>query len=53
MTAILEDPSLYTPADGASRAGGIGKELEATKSLLEAAFTEWELVSAEVDEDVG
>jgi ATP-binding cassette subfamily F protein 3 len=51
MTTILDDPALYTTADGTSRAGGIGKKLEQSKSALEAAFAEWELASAEVDGD--
>ena len=51
MTTILDDPSLYTTAEGPARAGSIGKKLEQSKSALEAAFAEWELASAEVDKD--
>jgi ATP-binding cassette subfamily F protein 3 len=53
MTAILDDPALYTTPEGTSRAGGIGKKLEEAKSELETAFAEWELASAKVDEDGG
>jgi len=53
MTAVLDDPGLYTTPEGTSRAAGIGKKLEEAKSALEKAFAEWELASAQVDSDRG
>jgi ATPase subunit of ABC transporter with duplicated ATPase domains len=51
LTKILDDPALYTTADGSTRAAGIGRELEKAKSELEAAFVEWEAASALVNDD--
>ena len=51
MTTVLDDPALYTTAEGTSRAAGIGKKLEEAKSALEAAFAEWEIASSQVDDD--
>jgi ATP-binding cassette subfamily F protein 3 len=52
LTATLEDPALYTKADGSQRAATMGKELEAAKAQLDAAIIEWEQASVEVDQSV-
>jgi ATP-binding cassette subfamily F protein 3 len=51
LTAILDDPSLYTTTGGGVRAVTLGKQLEEAKGALETAFAEWERASAEVDVD--
>jgi ATP-binding cassette subfamily F protein 3 len=41
----LEDPDLYLTAEGAIRAGSIGRELETAKAELERAFGRWEVAT--------
>ncbi len=52
LTTTLEDPALYTTADGTQRAAGLGKDLEVAKAQLDAAIAEWEQASVEVDQSV-
>jgi len=52
LTTTLEDPALYTKPDGTQRAAAMGKELELAKAQLDAAITDWEQASVEVDESV-
>ena len=42
LRARFEDPDLYMTAEGAIRAGSIGRELETAKGELERAFARWE-----------
>jgi ATP-binding cassette, subfamily F, member 3 len=42
VRAALEDPALYLAPDGARRASELGRELEAARRGLEAAFARWE-----------
>jgi ATP-binding cassette subfamily F protein 3 len=49
MTTMLEDPDLYTTADGHTKAAEIGRRLDEARKALDSAFAEWELASAEVD----
>lgn len=41
LTAALENPELYTTSEGAQKSVAIGKDLEAVKRKLDAAFTKW------------
>jgi ATP-binding cassette subfamily F protein 3 len=41
LTARLQDPELYTRADGAARAGRFGAELERAKRALDAELEAW------------
>ncbi len=41
LTAMLENPELYTTREGAQKSQGVGKELEATKRKLDVAFASW------------
>ena len=38
----LEDPDLYTTADGGRTAARLGAELEAARTVLDAAYARWE-----------
>jgi ATP-binding cassette subfamily F protein 3 len=49
IRAQLEDPALYATSEGASRAQGLGKELEAARVELEQALRAWEVASEEKD----
>src|SRR6185369_4196105 len=42
LTAILEDPELYTRAGGVEEANRLGARLEASRSRLDLALTAWE-----------
>jgi ATP-binding cassette, subfamily F, member 3 len=42
VRAALEHPELYLTPDGARRASDLGRELEAARRGLEAAFARWE-----------
>jgi len=42
LTAILEDPELYTRAGGVEEANRLGARLEAVRSQLDLALTAWE-----------
>jgi multidrug resistance efflux pump len=41
LSAMLEDPELYTTREGAQKSLITGKELEETKEMLDAAFAKW------------
>ncbi|HEY2163839.1 MAG TPA: hypothetical protein VGH04_07615, partial [Gemmatimonadaceae bacterium] len=41
VTAQLEDPGLYVAADGASRAAGLGREMEELKRGLDRLLDDW------------
>src|SRR5207248_8509508 len=41
LTALLEDPELYTTREGAQKSLIAGRELEETKRELDAAFADW------------
>src|SRR5205814_1875501 len=41
LTALLEDPQLYTTREGAEKSLAAGKELEETKRKLDTAFSNW------------
>jgi ATP-binding cassette, subfamily F, member 3 len=42
VRAALEDPALYLTPDGSRRASELGRELEAARRGLDAAFARWE-----------
>jgi ATP-binding cassette subfamily F protein 3 len=46
LTTTLEDPALYTTAEGGKRAAELGVELERAKRALEAAYERWEELAA-------
>ncbi|MEO5569055.1 MAG: ABC-F family ATP-binding cassette domain-containing protein [Gemmatimonadaceae bacterium] len=52
LTTTLDDPGLYTTPDGTHRATMLGKQLESSRTELDAAIAAWEKASAEVDESV-
>ena len=41
LTTALEDPALYTAADGASRAVALGRDLDRAKDVLDRARAAW------------
>ncbi len=45
----MEDPALYSTAEGGKRAAQLGKKLEAARREFEAAFATWESATAEVE----
>jgi hypothetical protein len=45
LRARLEDPALYTAADGPREAARLGAELEAARAALEREFARWEQAS--------
>ena len=47
ITAELEDPGLYTSAEGGKRARGLGQELESLKLELDQAFEIWAVAEGE------
>jgi ABC-type multidrug transport system ATPase subunit len=49
VVAALEDPALYTRADGAAKARELGAELEALKRDLDAALERWTLATEQVE----
>jgi hypothetical protein len=49
LTAELEDPELYTHADGVGRATKLGAELDQSKAALERALEQWSAASEELD----
>jgi ATP-binding cassette subfamily F protein 3 len=49
LTTQLEDPELYTKADGVARAKELGIELERVKPKLERALDEWAKATETVD----
>ena len=49
LSATLEDPELYTKADGAKRAAAVGTELERAKRALDRALEEWTTAVEQVE----
>jgi ATP-binding cassette subfamily F protein 3 len=49
VVAALEDPALYTPADGARAAHELGVQLETLKRDLEAALERWTHATEQVE----
>jgi len=49
LVAALEDPALYTNADGAAKARGLGAELETVKRALDAALAQWTSATEQVE----
>ena len=49
LTAELEDPELYTRADGVGRARRLGMELDQSKAALEQALEQWSAASEALD----
>ena len=49
IQARLEDPALYTTAEGATQARTLGQELETARKELEGAFGQWELATRAVE----
>jgi preprotein translocase subunit SecA len=49
LTATLEDPDLYTAADGAKQAALLGAQLEAARGDLESAIARWEAAAEELE----
>jgi ATP-binding cassette subfamily F protein 3 len=49
IQARLEDPALYTTAEGATQARTLGEELETARQALEGAFGRWELATRAVE----
>jgi ATP-binding cassette subfamily F protein 3 len=53
LTAALEDPALYTSADGTQRAHGLSAELERVRRELDSALERWgALVESVAEADV-
>ena len=50
LTAILEDPELYTTREGAQKSLVTGKELEQAKQKLDAAFARWTEATERADQ---
>ncbi len=48
LVAALEDPALYTNADGAAKARGLGAQLETVKRALDAALEQWTAATEQV-----
>jgi ATP-binding cassette subfamily F protein 3 len=48
-TRALEAPGLYDSADGARRAGELGRELETARRAMESALAAWEVASLDVE----
>jgi hypothetical protein len=46
ITRALEDPQLYTTAEGVARATSLGVELDAARRALDDALARWERVQA-------
>ena len=53
LTATLEDPDLYTAADGPTRAAAIGRQLDEARRALDAALAEWTAASERAEALVG
>ncbi len=49
LRAALQDPDLYTTAEGAKRAGTIGREMETARGRLEEAFARWERATRDAE----
>ncbi len=49
LTAALEDPALYTVADGIARAAQLGIDLDETKRALERALDDWAVATEAVE----
>ena len=49
IQARLEDPALYTTAEGAAQARTLGQELERARQELEGAFGQWEVATRAVE----
>jgi ATP-binding cassette subfamily F protein 3 len=49
LVTALEDPALYTNADGAAKARGLGAELEIVKRALDAALAQWTAATEQVE----
>jgi hypothetical protein len=41
LTALLEDPELYTTREGAEKSVVVGRELDGARRELEAAIQRW------------
>jgi ATP-binding cassette, subfamily F, member 3 len=50
LTALLEDPQLYTTPEGAQKSLVAGKELEETKRQLDAAFANWTAATEQAEQ---
>ena len=53
LRAELENPDLYLTADGAIRAGAIGRTLEEARAELERVFAIWEAATRHVEKREG
>jgi len=49
ITAVLEDPTLYTSPDGSRRATALGAELDQARFALDAAFQRWANATAALE----
>ena len=50
LSALLEDPELYTTRDGTQKSVAVGRELEETKRSLDAAFASWTEVTEQIEQ---
>ena len=50
LTALLEDPQLYTTREGAEKSLAAGKELEETKRKLDTAFANWTAATEQAEQ---
>jgi len=50
LTALLEDPQLYTTREGAQKSLATGRELEEAKRKLDAAFLRWTAATEEAEQ---
>ena len=46
----LADPALYTTPDGGRTAARLGGELDAARSVLDAAYARWERATTAVEQ---
>ena len=53
LTRTLEDPDLYTAADGPARAAALGRQLDQARRALDAALAEWTAASERAEALVG
>src|SRR5207244_5969439 len=50
LTALLEDPQLYTTRDGMQQSLAAGRDLEEAKRKLDAAFAKWTRATEEAEQ---
>jgi len=50
LTAVLEDPELYTTREGATKSSLAGKQLEDAKRKLDIAFAAWTEANEQVEQ---